>query len=107
MVRLILILRIVIYTLFVKNKIKFGKKFFASPKIITPVHLWWYWYGCKIGWRRFISPIWVLFIFHPDDRMWTLAYNNQKIRLFYYYIYYSTLTNFYLKKNRFARIFQN
>ena len=47
------------------------------------------------------------FYFSPDDRMWTLAYNNQKIRLFYYYIYYSTLTNFYLKKNRFARIFQN
>jgi len=24
-----------------KNKTKFGQKFFASPKICTPVHLWW------------------------------------------------------------------
>jgi len=29
-----------VYTLFGKNKIKFGQNFFASPKICTPVHLW-------------------------------------------------------------------
>jgi len=37
---LVLTLRLVVYTLFGKNKIKFGQTFFASPKICTPVHLW-------------------------------------------------------------------
>jgi len=36
---LVLTLRI-FYTLFGKNKITFGQKFFASPKVNTPVHLW-------------------------------------------------------------------
>jgi len=36
----VLTLRRAVYTLFGKNKIKFGQKFFASPKICTPVHLW-------------------------------------------------------------------
>jgi len=33
--------------------------------------------------------------------------NDQKICLFYSYIYYSSLPNFILRKNRFDRIFQN
>jgi len=37
---LVLTLRLVVYTLFGKNNIKFGQKFFASPKIATPVHPW-------------------------------------------------------------------
>jgi len=32
-------LRLAVYTLIGKNKIKFGQTFFASPKICTPVHL--------------------------------------------------------------------
>jgi len=40
MVRFSLKIRI-FYTLLVKNKITFGQKFFASPKIGTPVHLCW------------------------------------------------------------------
>jgi len=32
-------LRLSVYTLLGNNKIKFGQKFFASPKIWTPVHL--------------------------------------------------------------------
>jgi len=36
----VLTLRLGVYTLFGKNKIKFGQKFFASPKICTSVHLW-------------------------------------------------------------------
>jgi len=35
----VLTLRLGVYTLLGKNKIKFGQKFFASPKICTPVHL--------------------------------------------------------------------
>jgi len=35
-------IRLAVYTLFGKNKIKFGQKFFASTKICTPVHLWAY-----------------------------------------------------------------
>jgi len=37
---LVLTLRLAVYTLFGNNKIKFGQKFFASPKISPPVHLW-------------------------------------------------------------------
>jgi len=37
---LVLALRLSVYMLFGKNKITFGQKFFASPKIWTPVHLW-------------------------------------------------------------------
>jgi len=36
---LVLTLRLAVYTLFGKNKIKFGQKFFAFPKLCTPVHL--------------------------------------------------------------------
>jgi len=41
---LVLTLRLAVYTLFEKNKIKFGQKLFVSPKICTPVHLWPYTY---------------------------------------------------------------
>jgi len=37
---LVLTLRLAVNTLIGKNKIKFGQKFFASPKICTTVHLW-------------------------------------------------------------------
>jgi len=43
---LVLTLRLVVYTLFEKNKIKFGQKIFASPKICTPVHLCWRGLSC-------------------------------------------------------------
>jgi len=36
---LVLTFKLAIYTLFGKNKIKFGQNIFASPKICTPVHL--------------------------------------------------------------------
>jgi len=39
---LVLILGLPVCMLFSKNKIKFGQKFFASPKLCTPVHLWIY-----------------------------------------------------------------
>jgi len=35
---LVLTLRLAVYTLFGKNKIKFGQKFFTSPKTCTPLH---------------------------------------------------------------------
>ena len=37
---LVIALRLSVYTLFGKNKVKFGQTFFASPKIWTPVQLW-------------------------------------------------------------------
>jgi len=40
MVRFSLNIKTSVYTLFRKNKIKFGQKCFASPKVGTPVHLW-------------------------------------------------------------------
>jgi len=40
MVSLVLRLGLAVNTLFGKNKFKFGQTFFASPKICTPVHLW-------------------------------------------------------------------
>jgi len=40
MVRCSLNIKTVVYMLFGKNKIIFGQKFFASPKLGTPVHLW-------------------------------------------------------------------
>jgi len=37
---IVLTLRLAVHTLFGKNKIKFERKFVASLKICTPVHLW-------------------------------------------------------------------
>jgi len=41
MVHFSLNIRLAVYTLLGKNKIKFGQKVLASPKICTPAHLCW------------------------------------------------------------------
>ena len=60
---LVLTLRLSVYTVFRKSKIKFGQNFFASPKVGTPVRTWWrHKLGCilaflaQITWPRASIP---------------------------------------------------